>query len=102
MRLNLLISTTVAKWVKVVCKQASKDGSKKRWIKKEPHGRPIRTVQEDFQQLENALNHIRTKLGQPYKVDLQIDSKPFTIEIDTGASMSLIEFYTARIQRSNY
>ena len=62
----------------VVCKQASKD---EKWIKKEPHGHPIRTVQEDSQELKNAFNHIRTEPGQPYKVDLQIDRKSYTMEV---------------------
>ena len=47
-------------------------------------------IQEDSQELENALNHIRTESGQPYKVDLQINRKPLTMEVDTGASMSLM------------
>ena len=73
-----------------MCKQASKDGPKKKWIKKEPHGHPIRMIQEDAQELENALNHIRTESGQPYKVDIQINRKPLIMEVDTGASMSLM------------
>ena len=53
-------------------------------------------VQEDLDE-EHSLNHIRAEPGQPYHVDLLIDGKPLSMEVDTGASLSLISEATFRV-----
>ena len=59
-------------------------------------GRPVMNVQEDLDE-EHSLNHIHAEPGQPYHVDLLIDGKPLSMEVDTGASLSLISEATFRV-----
>jgi len=59
-------------------------------------GQPVRTVQEEQTDSDislihiTALNKVDSKARQPYLVHLKLDGKPFKMEIDTGACMSLI------------
>ena len=63
-------------------------------------GRSIRTVQEEPDNLEFDLNNIRrlyqvnTNTDKPYTVDLKLNGKVLTMEIDTGACVSLISEQT--------
>lgn len=59
----------------------------------------MKTVQSrivDSNERSHAFYHLRAELCRPLEVDLQLNSKSLTIEVDTGAAVLLVSQTTYR------
>ena len=87
--------------------------SRKHYAGGRGYNRSVRMVEEQFDsQLEDdedyvesaatnlnhirALNQVKSEPAQPYLVDLELDGKSLTMEVDTGACMTLVSQQTFR------
>ena len=93
--------------IQQACKQKRNSGQPKKRSKGPPphrgrsQGQHVKNVQiqlpnQSDSETDDALNHItalnlvNSKATQPYPVELKLDDKPLTMEVDTGASVSLV------------
>ena len=66
-------------------------------VAKTPKSGKVRTVQEGIQDSGEhslVLNQVTSKMGEPIRVEVQLDGRPLSIELDTGAAASLISVKT--------
>ena len=76
--------------IRPVCKKPKNPPQRKTW-KPEWRGHVALVAQEaEPESCDLALNHVRADSGKPYTVEVKLNRKPTTMEVDTGASVSLM------------
>ena len=81
------------------CHNCGKQGHLKRMCRqqtkqKNPTGKPVRTIRETEEHKSAGLYAVSDKSVKPFTVDLKLNGNPLCMELDTGATVSLISAKT--------
>ena len=85
-----------------VCKSKSTAAGKRQGQQRKPSAKPVHLLEEDLSEAEDTVEDYElyainsASKPQPYKTFVEIDGKSLPLEIDTGASLTLVSERTLR------